>query len=224
MAPETRTSLPRETRDISDLADAVTELGGLATRFAAIDRTCCYWPDQVTRESDTDHTVMLAWVAPALADLLYPDRLDTGLVAAFAAVHDAVEVFCGDTPTLRIDTAGRAAKAARERAAVNEWEFRVGDRLPWMPRTIRRYEQQQEPEARFVKAVDKFMPRLIHMGDWCKGLHEIGMSNAELAASMDWTAASVATYAGEFPELLALGEELSRRTLAVHAQGAGPGG
>jgi hypothetical protein len=93
-----------------------------------------------------------------------------------------------------------------------------------MPRTIRRYEQQQEPEARFVKAVDKFMPRLIHMGDWCKGLHEIGMSNAELAASMDWTAASVATYAGEFPELLALGEELSRRTLAVHAQGAGPGG
>lgn len=208
------------TTSIAALADAVTDLGTLATRFAGINRTCCYWPDQRTPESDTDHTVMLAWVAPALADLLYPGRLDRGLVAEFAVLHDAVEVFCGDTPTLRIDAAGRAAKADRERAAADEWDLLFDDRLPWAPRTIRRYEAQQEPEARFVKAVDKFMPRLIHMGDRCKGLHEIGMSTAELAASIGWTQQSVTSYAGEFPELLALGEELARRTLAVHAEGA----
>src|SRR6266851_2925642 len=56
------------------LADAVAELGGLALAFGRIDRTACYHPDQVTAESDTDHTVMLAWVAPSLAALLYPRR------------------------------------------------------------------------------------------------------------------------------------------------------
>jgi hypothetical protein len=37
--------------------------------------------------------VMLTWIAPTLADLLYPGRLDAALVAAFAAVHDAVELW-----------------------------------------------------------------------------------------------------------------------------------
>jgi putative hydrolase of HD superfamily len=204
----------------SELADAVTELGGLAVRFAGIDRTCCYWPDQATRESDTDHTVMIAWIAPALAARLYPGRLDTGLVTEFAVLHDAVEVFCGDTPTLRITPAERTAKAEREHAAAEEWRRRFASRFPWLADRLLRYEQQQEPEARFVRAVDKFMPRVLHMGDRCKGLHEIGMSTAELATSMSGTAASVTAYAGEFPELLALGEELARRTLAVHAGGA----
>lgn len=204
---------------VGELADAVTELGGLAVRFAGIDRTCCYWPDQVTRESDTDHTVMIAWIAPALAARLYQGRLDTGLVTEFAVLHDAVEVFCGDTPTLRITPAGRVAKTKREHAAAGEWRRRFAGRFPWLADRLARYEQQQEPEARFVRAVDKFMPRVVHMGDRCKGLHEIGMSTAELAASMSGTAASVAAYAGEFPELLALGEELARRTLAVHAAG-----
>jgi 5'-deoxynucleotidase YfbR-like HD superfamily hydrolase len=201
------------------LADAVTDLGGIATAFAAVDRTCCYWPDLTTPESDTDHTVMAAWVAPALAARLYPGRLDPALVTEFAVVHDAVEALCGDTPTLRIDEAGLAAKADRERAAAGEWQRRFAGRLPWIADRIERYEAQQEPEARFVRAVDKILPRIIHAGDQCRGLHEIGMSEAELAGTMDRTAASMARYAGDFPELLDLAAELARRTLAIHAAG-----
>lgn len=202
----------------TELADAATELGGLAIRFAAINRTCCYWPDQETPESDTDHTVMLAWIAPPLAARLYP-QLDTGLVTEFAVLHDAVEVFCGDTPTLRITAAGRAAKAAREHAAAAEWHRRFAGRFPWLADRLERYERQEEPEARFVRATDKFLPRIIHAGDRCKGLHEIGMTTTELAASMRDTATSVAAYAAEFPALLAVGEELAARTLAIHAEG-----
>lgn len=86
----------------ADLAEAVIDLGRLALAFGRIDRTACYHPEGDMRESDTDHTVMLGWIAPALAAGLYPGVLDPGLVASYALVHDAVEVFAGDTPTLRI--------------------------------------------------------------------------------------------------------------------------
>lgn len=213
--PETEVS-PGE---ISRLADAVTVLGGLATAFAAINRTCCYWPDQATPESDTDHTVMLAWIAPALADLLYAGRLNTGLVAEFAVLHVAVEVFAGDTPTLRITEAGLAAKATREEEAAREWHRRFSGRLPWVADRLGRYERQEEPEARFVRAVDKMMTRIVHTGDQCAGLYEIGMTTEELADAIGETSARVAAYAADFPELLALGDELARRTLTVHAEG-----
>ncbi len=102
------------TTDVGGLAGMVTDLCRLALAFGRIDRTAVHHPDG-TPESDTDHTVMLGWVACSLA-ARFPG-LDIGLVAQFALAHDAPEVYAGDTPTLRIDATGRAAKADRERAA-----------------------------------------------------------------------------------------------------------
>jgi hypothetical protein len=45
-------------------------------------------------ESDTDHTVMLALIACALAPIV-DARLDVGLVAQYALVHDLVEAYAG---------------------------------------------------------------------------------------------------------------------------------
>ena len=98
-----------------EVADAAIRLAALALAFGRIDRTACTHPDG-TPESDSDHTVMLGWLAPSLAALTEPG-LDPHLVAAYALVHDAVEVHAGDTPTLVITSQGRAEKAARERAA-----------------------------------------------------------------------------------------------------------
>ncbi len=203
---------------IPALADAVTDLATHALTFGRIERTACYHPDGMTKESDTDHTVMLGWIAPALADLLYPDRLDVGLVAQFALVHDAVEVFAGDTPTLRITEAGRAAKKARELAAAGEWDLRFDDRLPWMPRVIRAYEAQLDPEARFVRAVDKHLPKIVHMLDGLAGLREENFTTAELAGFFVTQQADIARYAGEFTELMELGAELVRRVLGHLAE------
>jgi 5'-deoxynucleotidase YfbR-like HD superfamily hydrolase len=124
---------------MSELAEAVIDLGQLALAFGRVDRTACYHPDGTTKESDTDHTVMLGWIAPAVAQLLYSGRLDVGLVAQFALVHDMAEVYAGDTPTLRIDPAGRKAKAAREREAVARINREFGGRLPWVPCTLTLY-------------------------------------------------------------------------------------
>jgi len=205
------TEAPATATEAAALADALTDLGALALAFGRIDRTACFHPDGVTRESDSDHTVMLGWVAPALAARCRTG-LDAGLVAQFALVHDAVEVFAGDTPTLRITDQGRADKAAREHAAAQRWREMFAASLPWLPEMIGRYERQAEPEARFVRAADKCLPKIVHLLDGCAGLREHGVSAAELTDTFTRQEADMRAYAGE------LRAELVARTVALHAQ------
>jgi putative hydrolases of HD superfamily len=81
-----------DTTACSRLADSLVDLARLALAFGRVDRTAVYHPDQTTPESDTDHTVMLGWAACAIAATWFP-QLDLGLVAQFALVHDAPEVY-----------------------------------------------------------------------------------------------------------------------------------
>jgi putative hydrolase of HD superfamily len=145
---------------------AVIELGELAMKFGRINRTCVAHPDG-TPESDSDHTVMLGWVAPALADLINKragyERYPLGAVAQFALVHDAVEVYAGDTPTHDITEEEYAAKRDREELAARRISVKFRDRLPWFARTVKRYEAQADHVARFVRSVDKIMPKIVHV-------------------------------------------------------------
>lgn len=207
-------SPPPEPPAVTELADALVDLARLALAFGRINRTAVYHPDQVTPESDTDHTVMLGWAACAIAKTWFPGQLDVGLVAQYALVHDAPEVYAGDTPTLRITDAGRAAKAAREAAAVDRLTAEFTHRLPWFPQTLRTYEEQRLPEARFVRGVDKIMPKLVHLLDWCTGLIKQGISRAELADAFAQQCENMAGYVGEFQALMDVLDELVRRVLA----------
>lgn len=195
--------------EIPALAGIAEQLARRALAFGEIDRSVCHHPDG-RPETDSTHTVMLAWLAPALADLLYP-QLDPVLVAAFAAVHDAVEVYAGDTPTMRITPAGRAAKKARELAAAAKWAEDFGAGLPWLPAMIIRYEAQEEPEARFTRAVDKMLPALTHFSNGGKYLAEYGVTAGEIEGLRPVRYAEMAAYAGEFTAILDLRSEISRR-------------
>lgn len=190
-----------------ELTAAVVELGRLALTFATIDRTAVYHTDRVTPESDTDHTVMLGWLACAIAARCFP-HLDLGLVAQFALIHDAPEIYAGDTPTLRITTEGRAAKAAREHAALGRLHREFDPTLPWFPTAIAAYETQHSPEARFVRGLDKVMPKIVHLLDGATGLIEQRMCRTELAGVFRRQRADMATYCGEFTELMDLHAEL----------------
>ena len=200
----------------SDLAAAVIDLGRLALAFGRIDRTACYHPDGVMKESDSDHTVMLGWIAPALAARCFP-QLDVGLVAQFALIHDMPEVYAGDTPTLRISEDGRAAKAEREAAAVARLRGEFGYHLWWVTSTLERYEAQQEPEARFVRGLDKCLPKIVHLLDGAAGLREEGMGSAELAGVFERQEADMTRYVGEFTALMDLRAELVDRVVALVA-------
>jgi putative hydrolases of HD superfamily len=202
-------------------ADAVVDVGRLALLFGRTDRIT-YHEDGVTAESDTDHTVMLGLVACALARHVRAD-LDIGLVAQYALVHDLVEAYAGDTNTLRVlDEAGRADKARREAAAYQRIAAEFGDTLPWLPATIAEYERRATPEARYVKALDKLLPKVTHIGNGLATIREQGMDAGELQARYTAQIEELRAYAADFPALFELRAELVGRVLNLF--GAGDGG
>ena len=164
---------------------AVVELGELAMAFGRVDRTCVVHPNGMP-ESDTDHTVMLAWVAPALAEMINLragfERYPVGKVTQFAVVHDAVEVYAGDTPTHKITAEGLAAKELNEAQAANKLYNQFVKRLPWFARMVRSYEAQVDPVARFVRSVDKIMPKIVHVLNASTDLVRAGLSYDDFVA------------------------------------------
>jgi 5'-deoxynucleotidase YfbR-like HD superfamily hydrolase len=139
-------------------------LARLALAFGRVDRVT-FHEDGRQPESDADHTVMLGIIACDLADELGLSY-DLGLVAQFSLVHDLVEVYAGDTQTLTIDEAGRDAKARREFAARERISREFG-LTSWLACTIHDYDAQLIPEARFVRVVDKILPKLTHLLNNC---------------------------------------------------------
>jgi putative hydrolase of HD superfamily len=205
--------------DSERIADAVIDLGRLALAFGRVDRRT-YHPDGRTPESDTDHTVMLGLIACAVAAQHGPG-LDIGLVAQYALVHDLVEVYAGDTPTLRaLSPQAAEQKQQREHAAYERITAQFAATLPWLPNLIAEYEARSTPEARWVWALDKLMPKVAGLLNGGVTVVEFGMSADELAARYDVQAAQIRAAAGDFPDLLGLRDVLVARLIAeVHAQG-----
>jgi 5'-deoxynucleotidase YfbR-like HD superfamily hydrolase len=142
--------------------EAMLDLARLALAFGRVDRITCH-PDGTTFESDTDHTVMLGLVACSFAERFAP-ALDRGLVAQFALVHDLVEVYAGDTPTAFIMTDGdHSSKEERETLALARIREEFDGELPWIGETIARYETLDTPEARYVKVMDKSLPKMVNI-------------------------------------------------------------
>jgi putative hydrolases of HD superfamily len=195
--------------DHTDTADAVVRLGALALAFGRVNRIT-FHPDGETPESDTDHTVMLGLLACALAQKWFPG-LNVGRVAQYALVHDLVEVYAGDTNTLRaLDPAAKADKHARETAAAMRLNIEFRDALPWLSWTLLTYEDLATPEARFVKMLDKLMPKITHLLNGAVTIRQQGVSRAELVARYEAQGRELERYADEFPEV----EELRRALVA----------
>jgi putative hydrolase of HD superfamily len=202
------------TRTLSSLAAAVVDLGRLALAFGRVNRITLH-DDGTTPESDTDHTVMLGLIACAFAQRELP-QLDLGLIAQYALVHDLVEVYAGDTPTLQQLAPDAAAdKAAREEAAYLRLAEEFAMRLPWIATTIAEYELRRTPEARYVKALDKLLPKITHLLNGCVTVRQQGMDVDALSARYATQLMELAGYAGDFPPLFELRAELVFEVLTV---------
>jgi putative hydrolase of HD superfamily len=166
---------------------------------------------------------MLGLVACALAPHVRAD-LDVGLVAQYALVHDLVEVYAGDTATLRMLSAdAKAGKAHREHEAylrIAE-EFKA---LPWLAERIADYEERRTPEARYVKALDKLLPKITHVLNKVATIREEGMTYAELEARYVVQEQEIRAYADDFPALLDLRADLVARVLAIFPAAQPTGG
>lgn len=190
-------------------AQAVVRLGALSLRFGRVDRITRH-EDGIHPESDTDHTVMLGLVACAFAAKYL--TLDVGLVAQYALVHDLVEAYVGDTPTLRLPTPEqRQAKADREAGAMLTMAEDFGMALPWVARTVARYERQDSPEAGYVRAMDKMLPKITHALNGGATILAQQMDQEELLARWAHQREELLTYPGASvwaPDLFDLRQEL----------------
>jgi 5'-deoxynucleotidase YfbR-like HD superfamily hydrolase len=138
------------------------ELGRLLLRFGLTFRAT-HHEDQETLESDTTHSVMLGIMACAYAEV-YAPQLNRGVIAQYALVHDLVEVYAGDTPTLGMKDDQKAKeKEEREQAALERIRCEFAAVYPWITETIEAYESLESPEARYVKVFDKVLPKVVHI-------------------------------------------------------------
>lgn len=152
--------------------DRAMRLAQRSLMLGRVDRVT-FHEDGVTPESDTDHSIMLALVAADCA----PDRLNVGLIMAYAVVHDFVEAYVGDTNTFGITLQQAADKLRREQTAIQQIE----DEFPGVVSTmIREYEAQQVAEARWVRVMDKVVVKLSHVLNGCVAIRAMGHTLADL--------------------------------------------
>ena len=146
--------------DVKNAHDYLLKIGEVVVEFSRVTRAPRF-PDGA-RETDVEHSFHLALSATELAATYFPE-LDAGLIAQFSLVHDLPEMYTGDVWTFGISDEDRAKKEAAERKAT---EKLLKELPPYLAKLLERYESQREPEAVFVRFIDKFLPAVVNF--WSK--------------------------------------------------------
>src|SRR3990167_1202516 len=113
------------------------------------------------RETDAEHTLHLQFLAVAYA-ARYRQNLDIGKVALYAMVHDLVEVYAGDTPTLNASADAMIAKEILEAEALLRLKEELGGKWNFIVELLDSYELLADDESRFVRTFDKCDPAFTH--------------------------------------------------------------
>jgi putative hydrolase of HD superfamily len=187
----------------SALFEKLIELAALSMQYGETYRATTY-PDGKTLESDTDHSFMLGMSACALRDLVAPE-LDRGKLAEYALIHDFVEVYAGDTATLGMTD--KSEKEEREHQALLRLKKEWDDTFPWITQCIEKYEAQTEPEARFIKVLDKIMPSLTQIQNHGEVFERLQVSAEDIVKGKDVQKAWLTETAKEWPLLIELYEQ-----------------
>jgi 5'-deoxynucleotidase YfbR-like HD superfamily hydrolase len=149
----------KETRRPEELKrahDTLLKIGATTVELAGVKRVTRYTNGEF--ENDAEHSLHLLRSALYLVEKFYP-HLDRNLITHFCIVHDMVEIYAGDTPSFKLTDEERSEKEAREKASLERLLVELD---PETADYLSRYEKQEEPEARFVRLVDKLCPSIIH--------------------------------------------------------------
>jgi 5'-deoxynucleotidase YfbR-like HD superfamily hydrolase len=200
------------TENVKQAQSYLLDIGKLVVQFASVERAPRYPSGR--RENDSEHSFHLALSAVELAAGFYPE-LDIGLVAQFSLIHDFPETYAGDTWTIGISDEERVKKELAEKKAT---EKLLGELPPHLAQLLKRYEQQTEPEARFVRFVDKLTPSVINImaGDVNTFIEDHGIKNMdEWNADRDEYHTKLRQMFPEF-EFIQMIQELISDTTATH--------
>ena len=142
------------------IINQLTSLQRVLNTLGDIERAD-YWPSAGSqrRETNIEHSYALAMVAWHIADRLQLD-LNHEKILKYALVHDMPEAYAGDTP-LFADPYVKAVQDEREAAAIRKLssDFPKSNML----QVLTDYYDQQDDEARFVRAIDNIVALLVHI-------------------------------------------------------------
>lgn len=112
------------------------------------------------RENDAEHSFSLAIAAAVLAEYSN-EPVDITKVMKMVLVHDAVEIYAGDTYCY--DDEGAKTKEAREKAAAEKIFGTLPEEQAAEYRALwDEFERNDTPEARFSNAMDRIQPLLLN--------------------------------------------------------------
>lgn len=112
------------------------------------------------RENDAEHSFSLAIAAAVLAEYSN-EPVDVLKVMKMVLVHDAVEIFAGDTYCY--DEEGAKTKEAREKAAAEKvFGLLPEDQSQEFRELWEEFERNDTPEAKFSNAMDRIQPLLLN--------------------------------------------------------------
>lgn len=154
-------------------------------------------------ENDVEHSYSLAMLAWYIVDS-QKLPLDRDKVFCYALAHDLVEVYAGDTWLFSKDQALLDSKPERERMAAERLVTEFPE-VPEMHAAIIGYVEKNDPESRFVYALDKIEPLVKVYLDGGRTLKEKGVTIEMIYESKkDKVALSpeIKAYFDEFMELL----------------------
>lgn len=129
-------------------------------RFRKIERII-YVDESKRKENDAEHSYQLAMMVWYIAE---SEKLDmnTDKILKYALVHDLVEVYAGDSLPFTRWEQGEIDKDEKEKRAISQIKETFPE-FPELTNWIEMYESKQDPESRFVYAVDKLIPTMNNM-------------------------------------------------------------
>lgn len=136
--------------NIHSILDFIT----LTNKFRAVKRVV-FIKDEGRLENDSEHSYQLAMLSWYLLSEK-KTGIDKDLVIKYALIHDFVEVYAGDTWFYRSKAEDESKKKLEAESAIQ-----LKSDLPEFidfHQLIEDYENQINPESRFVYALDKIIP------------------------------------------------------------------
>ncbi len=176
-------------------------LDSLADAYADVPRATLDMHEQP--ETDARHAIHLMKLATRYAQEHYPE-LNQAKVAVYALIHDIVEAYAGDTPSLGITEDQALKKHDLEMKALAQLRADYGEAWPEFIELIDTYELLADTEACFVKTFDKLDPSFSHFSNHGKQLKEVfhQTSKHEFYAAIDRNTRRMNAYAASFPQLM----------------------
>ena len=156
----------------SQIMQEIVELcSDLLVPFMKIRRDVPFPTEHLREETDGEHAYSLAMIAITLNNRMKL-KLNDGLIAQYALVHDLVVVYAGDLSARTATQQQIQQKSAKEHKAYIKIKNQFSESAGWIPSFIHEYELRARPEARFVFAVDKMLPALLYIVGGGKGWNQ----------------------------------------------------